>query len=142
MRTVTKAAAALAVAATFAVPAPAQAAEVCVENNQLSFNPPLTRLDMKAGTVTINFQGTCPAAPGLTARNYAGSFTTSYFGSCELALFAEGGVSVYAGGAVYAFVRGTVQVKGELMTTSIASCPIASASGTGVLVSIPEVPGA
>lgn len=127
-------------AAAFAAPIPAQAAEVCVENNQLTFTPALTA-DMKAGTVRIDFQGTCPAAPGLTPRSYAGSVTTSYFGSCYLALFAEGGTSVYAGGVAYAFVRGTVQVKGEIMSP-VLGCPISSATGTGVLISIPEVPGA
>lgn len=141
MRVVTRAAAVLVTAAALAVPSPAQAVEVCFENNQLTFSPPLTA-DMKAGTVTIDYQGTCPAAPGLTPRSYAGRTVTTYFGSCYLAFFEQGGTSVYAGGAVYAFVRGSVQVKGELMTTSVAQCPISSASGTGLLVSIPEVPEA
>jgi hypothetical protein len=129
---------------TFVLVAPpaSQAVEACSENNQLTFQPPLDALNnMKPGTVTIAFQGSCPDAPGLTPRTYSGSVTTTYFGSCAIAFLGNGGDSVIVGGTAYTFVRGTVQVLGQILQPS-GACPIATARGTGVLVSVPEVPGA
>jgi hypothetical protein len=126
-------AAALLTAATGA--APGNAANVCLENNQLTFNPPLTAA-MQAGTVTIAYQGTCADLPGLTPGHYSGVQTVGYFGSCALAFTAEGGTSVIVGGTLYAFVRGTVQVKAEVLQPNFP-CPISSAHGTGIITSVP-----
>jgi hypothetical protein len=131
MRSVAKAAAAVAAATTLAVPTSADATAVCVENNQLTFSPPLTTAN-RAGTVRIDYQAVCPDLPGLTPRNYASSITVPYFGSCLVAFIAEGGQSVVVGGTVYAFYRGS-DAKAVLLQPD-RPCDTTTAHGTGVRV--------
>ena len=131
----TFAALALAAAAT-AAPAPAHAARLCLENNQLTFTPALN-LNNQAGTVTLAVQGTCADVPGvLTPSHYANNtLTFPYFGSCALAFIAEGSGSQIVGGTLYFFVIGTTAKVEVLVPNNV--CPISSARGTGVLVSVP-----
>jgi hypothetical protein len=125
---------ALCVAATTSSPAYAAFNHVCIENNQLTFMPPLTE-SSQSGSVTIAYQGTCPGLPGFTAWDYNGSVTWPYVGTCTAAFIAEGGTSVYAGGVLYGFVRGQTEIKAEAMQPN-ASCPISSASGSGISTGI------
>ena len=125
--------AAAATAATALTAPPASASSVCLENNQLTFSPPLT-LSNQAGNVTIGYQGTCADLPGLTPSHYSGTVTVPYFGNCLAAIIAEGGQSVVIGGTLYLFVQ-TNRVKVEILVPN-ATCPIASAHGTGVRVTV------
>ena len=126
----------LTASAMLVAPAPSHAATACVENNQLTFNPPLTA-NLQSGNVTASWQGTCADLPGLTPSHYAGSQTVGYFGSCGVVFIAEGGLlSVVIGGTVYVLVRSSVQVKVELLQPDFA-CPISSAHGSGVISQVP-----
>lgn len=135
MHVLLRAAAAIALATSFAVPAPAHAASLCYENNQLTFTPPLNTGN-QFGTAVVSYQGLCADAPGLAPRTvYTGSVTAGYFGSCAVALIAEGGQSVIVGGTLYAFVRNN-DAKVAIMQPNNA-CPIASAHGTAVRPTFP-----
>jgi hypothetical protein len=133
MATVTATAALLAPIVAYA-PA-AHATSVCLENNTLTFNPPLT-LSNQIGTATLQWSNTCPDLPGLNGGQNGNTYTYSYFGyfgSCAFAILTEGTESVVIGGTVYLeiYVGGIEKV--EVMTPNQA-CPVASAHGTGVVV--------
>lgn len=135
MRTVLRAAATLAVTAGLALQGPAHPAEVCVENNQLTFTPPLTT-DNVVGTVRLDYQVTCADTPATAALHYAGTATYNYFGSCALAILTEPGVSVLVAGTGY--VQATPGNAKVLVTRSTADrCPITTVRGTGFRVKAP-----
>lgn len=132
MHAVLRAAAALAVAAGLTLPGPAHPAEVCLENNQLTFTPPLTT-DNRIGTVRLDYQVTCADTPASEALHYSGSVTYGYFGSCALAILTEPGVSVLVGGTGY--VQATpVNAKVLVTRSTVDPCPITTVRGTGVRV--------
>lgn len=132
------AAALIAPAATFAPTA--HAASACLENNTLTFSPPLT-LANQAGTATLTYSNTCSGAPGLTASQSSGTYVTSYFGSCAAAIIAESTDTVVLSGVVYmsAGVAPTgVYLKAEVLEPNgVCPGPISSASGTGVVTDLP-----
>jgi hypothetical protein len=128
---------ALLVSMVFAVPA-AHATHVCVENNQLTFSPPLT-LANQSGTATLSWQNACP----YTDDGYngtTGSLTFPFTGNCVLVQSTEPFVHlVIVGGSISVETYSDpppsrpLWIKIEAMRTD-GVCPISSASGTGGIV--------
>jgi hypothetical protein len=129
-------------AATAFAPSPAHAVAACVENESLTFAPPLTVAN-QLGKVTIAYELTCANVPGaLRGAHENGTVTYDYFGSCLAAVFSEGTESVLVGGTLYlmAWTGGVAQV--HVLVPNPASspssaCPVTTATGTGPTVIVP-----
>jgi hypothetical protein len=109
----------------------AQARQLCVENDTLTFSPPLT-LGNQSGFVTQEWNNTCAGAPGLTPSTGSGVWGYSYFGNCGAVVITEGESVVVAGSAYvvlqfFGYARGLVMVPDSY-------CPMSTARGTGAVV--------
>lgn len=111
----------------------AGAVSACLENNTLTFNPPLN-LNNQFGTATLQYQNTCADAPGLSPGQNSGTYTYAYFGSCAAAIFTEGTESALIGGVIYLEVYlGGIEKLEVLVPNQVCPGPIYSAHGTGVV---------
>ena len=119
---------------TFGAPPAAHAANFCLENNVLTFSPPLEVGD-RFGTVTIEYETTCADAPGLVGSQHDGTVSLPYFGSCALVHLNEGIRSTVVAGTLYTIVS-AVSTKVEVLQPD-APCPITTAHGTGVTSTAP-----
>lgn len=137
-RTTSMALAAAGLVAPLVAYAPAaHATAVCVENDTLTFNPPLGLTNPSAaGTATLAWSKTCPALPGLAGGTSSGTFTYGYVGTCLEAQMTEGTLSLVAAGTGYVMVWTGGAAKAEvLIPNALCPGPITTASGTGVYVS-------
>jgi hypothetical protein len=107
----------------------AHATKVCVENDTLTFNPPLT-LGNQSGSATMAWENTCADGPGLTGQQGSGTWGLSYFGSCAAVILTEG-ESVLIGGSVYFVIE--VGYNRILVLQPDSVCPVATAHGTGIV---------
>lgn len=121
------------VAASLGVAPPAQATAVCMENNSLTFSPPLT-LANQIGSVTLQYENTCGDAPLLTPSHSAGTVVFGYFGSCALTIFTEPLESVMVAGVLYVYIRGDFVKIQILQPSSLCPGPVTTAHGTGLVV--------